>query len=284
MKKLQNGVKIYLMKLKHRFKVKTMKEQEYKDMKYILTSTMRTKLIISIYEKSKNLEDLRNELEKPSATILHGLKELESLNYVKKLNKYYSLTSNGYLLAINMIKLIENWYSIDKNKIFWDNHSLEHIPDSSMKNLHQLKNAKCITSTNNDLSQALTTYLDLISTCDNFKMILPIYSEIHLNKIIDLLKSSKIKKLDLITTPEIASSIKFNPIYYESFKNNKNVNISILKQETNIYLTVCEKFMTMNLFFKDGHFDDSQLLLDKSENGVKWGVDLFEYYHKRLVK
>ena len=71
------------------------KESDYKDMKYILTSTMRTKIIISIYEKSKNLEDLRTELEKPSATILHGLKELENLNYVKKLNKYYSLTSNG---------------------------------------------------------------------------------------------------------------------------------------------------------------------------------------------
>ena len=32
----------------------------------------------------KNLDDLRIELEKPSATILHGLKELENLNFVKK--------------------------------------------------------------------------------------------------------------------------------------------------------------------------------------------------------
>lgn len=75
-------------------------KKEYKDIKYILTSTMRTKLIISTYKKEKNLEDLRNELKKPSATILHGLKELENLNYIKKTNKYYSLTSNGYLLAI----------------------------------------------------------------------------------------------------------------------------------------------------------------------------------------
>ena len=86
---------------------------EFKNIKYILTSTMRTKLIISIYEKEKNLEELRNELKKPSATILHGLKELENLNFVKKINKNYSLTSNGYLLAVNMLKLIENWYSIN---------------------------------------------------------------------------------------------------------------------------------------------------------------------------
>ena len=45
-------------------------ENEFKNIKYILTSTMRTRLLLSIYEDSKNLDDLRNELNKPSATSL----------------------------------------------------------------------------------------------------------------------------------------------------------------------------------------------------------------------
>ena len=37
--------------------------------------------------------------------------------------KYYTLTSNGYLLATNVIKLIDNWYTIEKNKYFCkENH------------------------------------------------------------------------------------------------------------------------------------------------------------------
>lgn len=40
-------------------------ENEFKNIKYILTSTMRTRLLLSIYEDSKNLDDLRNELNKP---------------------------------------------------------------------------------------------------------------------------------------------------------------------------------------------------------------------------
>lgn len=79
-------------------KIKNDLKEEYQGIKYILTSTMRTKLLLSIYNESKNLDDLRIELEKPSATILHGLKELENLNFVKKVQKYYQLTSNGYLL------------------------------------------------------------------------------------------------------------------------------------------------------------------------------------------
>ena len=62
-------------------KIKNELKEEYQGIKYILTSTMRTKLLLSIYNESKNLDDLRIELEKPSATILHGLKELENLNF-----------------------------------------------------------------------------------------------------------------------------------------------------------------------------------------------------------
>ena len=87
---------------------KTMKNNEFRDIKYILTSTMRTKLLISLKECGKNLEALRNDIPKPSATILHGLKELENMHYVKKVNKTYHLTSNGELLTINLLKLIEN--------------------------------------------------------------------------------------------------------------------------------------------------------------------------------
>ena len=99
----------------------TLKEnepQEFKNVKYLLTSSMRTLILIVLYTNKKNLNEIRDELKKPSATILHGLKELEENNLIKKDRKYYSLTSNGYLLATNMIKLIDNWYAIEKNKIF----------------------------------------------------------------------------------------------------------------------------------------------------------------------
>ena len=71
--------------------IQTKKElnKEFKDVKYILTSSMRAKLLLALYRIPKNLDELRSELKKPSATILHGLKELESINLVRKAQKYY---------------------------------------------------------------------------------------------------------------------------------------------------------------------------------------------------
>lgn len=258
-------------------------KKEYKDIKYILTSTMRTKLIISTYKKEKNLEDLRNELKKPSATILHGLKELENLNYIKKTNKYYSLTSNGYLLAINMIKLIENWYAVSKNEIFWNNHFLEDIPEKNLKNLYLLKNADCVNSINKDLSKPLTTYIELISKSKNLKIILPIFSEIHLNTLLNLVKKEKFEFLEIITTNEILKSIKENEDFNKTMKSSKKIKIKKLKKPVKIFLTCSEEYMTMNLFLKDGHYDDSQLLIDYTDEGLKWGKYLFKHYSMKII-
>ena len=251
-------------------KIKNELKEEYQGIKYILTSTMRTKLLLSIYNESKNLDDLRIELEKPSATILHGLKELENLNFVKKVQKYYQLTSNGYLLTTNMIKLIDNWYATNKNEDFWNIHDLTAIPQENLKNIYLLRNAECITSTTSNLSKAYNSYSKLIENAEELKITLPIFSENHLRNIVQTLH-----KLELITHQEILALIHRNPLFEKWLINNENVKIISIKNPLKSFLTLGEEFMSLTLFFKDGHYDDSQILIDKSQDGLKWGKLLY---------
>ncbi|MCC7553771.1 MAG: DUF1724 domain-containing protein [Methanobacteriaceae archaeon] len=258
-------------------------KKEFKEIKYLLTSTMRTKLIITLNEKEKNLEILRNELNKPSATILHGLKELENLNLVKKSNKYYYLSSNGYMLAINMIKLIENWYSIDKNVDFWKNHSIDDLPEKSLKNLYLLKNSECIIADTNDLSKPLKIYFKLLERSDNLKIILPIFSEIHLNKIFNLLDKENLEKIQILTSENIFKSIKKSELF-EKIEKNKKIKFTTIKKDLNLFITCSNDFITITLFLKDGYYDDSQMILDKTEEGIKWGLEIFREYEKKCEK
>ena len=141
---------------------------------------------------------------------MHGLKELEENNLIKKDRKYYSLTSNGYLLATNMIKLIDNWYAIEKNKVFWNNHDLSGIPENFLNKLYLLKDAQFISSTTSDLSNAFNTYIQLISTADELNIILPIYSENHFKYLIKLLKNDDLKRLTILINTEILKTMKKN--------------------------------------------------------------------------
>jgi predicted transcriptional regulator len=254
--------------------------KEFKDVKYILTSSMRAKLLLALYEIPKNLDELRNELKKPSATILHGLKELEAINLVKKAQKYYELTSNGYLLTTNMVKLIENWYALGKNEAFWDNHDLNDIPDETIKNVYLLKDAEYINSTTSDLSIAFNKYIKLISNAKKLQIILPIYSENHFKHIIDLLNKRKIDELRLIISEEIYNSICENELFKKELLENRKVSVKITNNKLKIFLTCSEEFMSLTLFFKDGHYDDSQILIGKNKNALKWANDLIKVYEE----
>lgn len=260
--------------------IETKKElsEEFSGIKYILTSGMRSKLLLAMYNESKNLEDLRKDLKKPSATILHGLKELENINLIRKVQKSYELTSNGFLLTANMIKLIENWYAINKNKKFWNSHSLNGIPDDILKEVYLLKNAKYVTSTTSDLSNAFNNYIKLISKAKKLMIILPIYSENHFKHLIKLLKKNELQKLELVITEEILKTIEENDLFKKELLDNNKVKIKCVKRNLKVFLTYSDEFMSLTLFFKDGHYDDSQILIGKDKNAIKWAKLLENSY------
>lgn len=260
--------------------IQTKKElnEEFRNVKYILTSSMRTKLLLAVYEDSKNLEELRVELKKPSATILHGLKELENINLIKKSQKYYELTSNGYLLTTNMVKLIENWYAISKSKAFWNNHDLSDIPEEMLKNIYLLKDVEYEKSTTSDLSNAFTKYIKLISKSTKLQIILPIYSENHFKHIIKLLDEEEFEKLELILSKKILNSIKENTDLNNALLKNKKVEIKCVNRDLKIFLTCSDNFMSLSLFFKDGLYDDSQILIGENEDAMKWALNLIRFF------
>lgn len=252
--------------------------KEFSGIKYILTSGMRSRLLLAIYDRPKNLDDLRNVLKKPSATILHGLKELENNNLIRKVNKQYELTSNGYLITVNMVKLVENWYAVNKSKAFWNNHDLSDIPDDVLKNVYLLKDAEYIHSTTSDLSNAFNAYIKLISKAKTLKIILPIYSEKHLKHLVKLLDENKLEKMELTIDREILNSIKSNDDLKKSIVENEKVKIKITNQKVRLFLTISEEFMSLTLFFKDGHYDDTQILIAHDENALTWALGLINHY------
>lgn len=262
--------------------IQTKKElnKEFKDIKYILTSSMRTKLLLAVYNAPKNLDELRKELKKPSATILHGLKELEAINLIRKAQKYYELTSNGYLLTTNMVKLINNWYSLSKGDLFWNNHDLSDFPDEIIRKIYLLKDAEYISSTTSDLSIAFNKYIKLLSKAKELKILLPIYSENHFKHMIDFLNKGKLEKLELIVSEEIYDSINKNELFKKDLLNNKKVNTKIIDKNFKIFLTYSEEFISLTLFFKDGHYDDSHILIANDENAKKWALSLINNYNR----
>lgn len=107
------------------------KYNDFLTVRFLLASKMRPLLLLLLSDREYDLNDFREELDKPSASILHGLKELERINLIKKNFKKYSLSSKGVLCSASLKKLFKDLYIFEINRDFWLNHSIESIPNES---------------------------------------------------------------------------------------------------------------------------------------------------------
>ncbi|MBR5503829.1 MAG: DUF1724 domain-containing protein, partial [Methanobrevibacter sp.] len=79
-----------------------------------------------------------------------------------------------------------------------------------------------------------------------------------------------------IISEEIFDSINKNDSFRKDLLENKKVKLTIIKTNLKIFLTYSEEFMSLTLFFKDGHYDDSQILIGKDKNALKWAEYLIK--------
>lgn len=262
---------------------KNRNSEVFNDIKHILTSALRTKLLIALFSSKKDLKSLRNDLDKPATSILHGIKELRKLKLIKKEDKFYALSSNGTILAANILNLIENTCFINNNFEFWKHHTIEDIPQNFLKKIYYIHNARHISSIDSSVGGFFTEnsneYLELVSKSKNIKILTPIFFDIQLDIIINNLDINR--NLELITTEEILDFMKLNGYGYKLLSLEKDVNIKIWKfpKDFKLFLTSCDNFLSLGLF-SDEHYDDSCMLLDENERGIKWGLEVFKYYKK----
>ena len=258
---------------------------EFEELRFILNSKMRSKLIMILFYHEKTLDDLRIALSKPSSTILHGLHELTLLNLITKNGKSYNLTSRGYICALVMYKFISNLYFITKSNSFFKNHSLKSIPPSFLKDLYLLIDGEYVCSEDVDLFKPLNEYLKIIDDSNELNIILPIFSQIHLDAIIKNIEDGD-NKLTLITTSTILKSLKKSGYMRKLSKLSKSQDISVFRYDgdLDIFLSFSKTFSTLSLFFNDGQFDDSILFVNETNMGVKWSKNLFDYYIKKSLK
>ena len=245
---------------------------------------LRNMVIFLLSESNYDLNGFRKVLDKPSASILHGLKELESVNLIKRSFKSYSLTSKGVLCSASLEKLFQDLYIFQSNKDFWLNHSIESIPIESFKNAYLIKDSVFVESDEQNISKSLMKYLDLLSTCKDMKIILPILLDDHLEVILENLENGS--NLVLITNNRVLSSLRDSHYYEKLVAYSKKGKVSIRKidDDLKLFLTVCDNGMALNLFFIDGLFDNSCCIFNENLEGIVWANFLFEKYVEKSIK
>ena len=181
-----------------------------------------------------------------------------------------------YGLALD--KLCKNLYIFQSNTDFWQNHYIDNLPNEFIENAYLIKDSVYRCSDKLDMEQPIKDYFKNIRNSKNIKIILPIFSDIYMEMILKTVK--KKHKLELIVDDDVFKNLKKSKYFKKIMKLSRDEKIILRKYigDLSLFLTFSNNFMSLNLFYKDGYFDDSETIFNDSPDGVKWAEIVFDYY------
>ena len=128
------------------------------DLKFLTASDVRTRIIITLNSGLKSLRDLKDETNLSSATILHGMNQLDEKNFILKQSGGYSLSQTGKIIAIHLISLIKASTSLGELEKIFLRHEIDAIPEYLLESIGSLKDSMVVESTPTDVMKPHTVY------------------------------------------------------------------------------------------------------------------------------
>ncbi|OEC84499.1 MULTISPECIES: helix-turn-helix transcriptional regulator [Methanobacterium] len=235
------------------------------DLKFITSSDIRAKIIISLKEGPKKLGDLKDEVHMRSSSILHSMSQLETKNLITREFQSYSLSQTGEMAATVIIDMVNSFSLIKENENFWLKHNINEIPEKLMEKIDHLNNFKVITSPNSE--QFLFKELLLHS-----KVIKGIISPLIIYDELEVVNKKENVHIILAnnTSNDIIEELKFRNISI-----TENIKLWEIKDNLKLILIVADNFMLLNLPQEE---DSISYLVSETEESIEWGNKLFNHY------
>ena len=145
------------------------------DLKFLLTSGVRTKVIISLIDGPCNLGNLKKELNLDAASISHALKNLAERQFVVKMDNAYNLSQKGKIICIKLVDGIRTVYVVQGKEKLWLNHDIKNIPKALLNTLGDLSDSILVESEPTDLFKPFENYNNILLESDNIKGLSPIF-------------------------------------------------------------------------------------------------------------
>jgi predicted transcriptional regulator len=251
------------------------------DLKFLLTSGVRTKVIISLIGGPRNLGDLKKELNLDAASISHALKNLAERQFVVKMDNAYNLSQKGKIICIKLVDGIRTVYVVQGKEKLWLNHDIEYIPKALLSNLGDLSDSILVESEPTDLFKPFENYNNILLESDDIKGLSPIFR-------LDLVESIQKRvengaDVELIFTSDVLTKLlsTVDPECLpdlENYISRDNLKIWQIDNEVKIAFTVTDKFLSLGLFSSTGEYDSTKDLVSDDPDALAWGNRLFDYY------
>ena len=261
-------------------------EEVKDDIKFQSTSSVRTKIMISLSEGPNKTKELRELTGIPASTLLHGINELEKQELIIKEGDNFSLSEIGKIMALKLIDTIRASVSLKKLQKLLFNHEIKDIPHNLLMDIGHLSNSQLIEADNIDIFKVHGTHLEIVLDSKKVRGISPIFYPNYPETFKKIIESDI--NVELILTSDVLKktlqSANADEKDLKELIETGNLNLWTLDKDIKVAFTVTDKFMTMGFFSVNGMYDPNRNLVSNDSDALTWGNRLFEYYCQQADK
>jgi predicted transcriptional regulator len=247
-------------------------------LRLLICSDLRKKLLLALNNGTTSLAGLREATGASSTAAIHALRELEKERLTFQDGKRnYLLTSSGKIVALHVESFVQTVNVITQFGKFWLEHDLSGIPEDSLRNIGCLQESQVLTSVPTDIFNAFSTFVTLLEDAKVIRGVAPVFAPDLLDVYAEL--AAKGIQIELVVTREVLENMlelaDCSPLKDQL---KANLKLFVIEQNPKTVFTVTDYFFMVGLFRLDGSYDYSDELLSYSNDGIKWGRELFDHY------
>jgi len=249
-------------------------------LKFVSSSAVRTKIIISLTEGTTRLKDMKEDMGVDSSTILHAMKKLENKNLIYKKGDEYFISQTGVVIGLKLIDMIKLLFIFKENdEIMFD----QDVPLDIVTEFKQLHFADFEMPENEDFNFA-EHFKDYIVGSDYIRAVTPICN----SNIIESTKMivDKNKEMDVVLNPLVYEQSRqfmglelFNQM--NELISREKIRIWSIEQDLNVSFFLTDKFVVLGFIKSDGEAFKLRDMISYHPNAINWGNRLFDYYQER---
>jgi predicted transcriptional regulator len=244
----------------------------------IFASEKRKGVLLLLRDGAKEMDFLLRSLNTNRQALLPQMKILEEHYLIDHYDDTYELTTVGRLTVDEMASLVGTLDTFDIDIEYWGTRNLDFIPLFLLKRMNDLRECKIITPPITELYSLHKTYHEKKITKYVYTFGNLFYPD-YRTKFTEMIDNSI--TINYIISEDLLNKVRTE--YYEDFKvfiKSKYFNLYVYNKKMNfLFFTFDDYHIVINSLKKDGDFDNKYMLCN-TEDALKWGKDLFEYYLK----
>lgn len=257
------------------------------DLTFQNTSSIRTKIMISLSEGPQKTDDLQELTGIQLPIILQGIHELEKQNLILNDGDHYSLSKIGAETTSKLVDMIKTLIVLKNNRELWLNHEIDAIPHDLLMEIEDLSKSQLIESEPEDLLKTHKKHAQIVLNSKEVKGVSPIFYSDYLETFASIL--NKGTTVELVLTENILKKTveSLDPEGLDEFKrliSENKLKIYEIKKDVKVAFTVTDKSIALGLFSMNGKYDPTTLLVSDHSDALIWGNKLFDYYVKKSQK